>query len=38
VVQDAQHHKGDQHDIDLDAHGVLTAAPEAADFEVLLSI
>ena len=36
VVQDAQQHKGDQRDIDLDAHGVLTAAEKAADLEVLL--
>src|SRR5260370_12898623 len=36
VMQDAQQHKGDQRDVDLDAHGVFTAAEEAADFEVLL--
>src|SRR5713101_2193759 len=32
VVQDAQQHESDQRDIDLDAHGVFTAAKEAADF------
>ena len=36
LMQDAQQHKGDQRDIDLDAHGVFAAAEEAADFEVLL--
>jgi hypothetical protein len=36
VVQDAQQHKGDQRDIDLDAHSVFTASEKAADLEVLL--
>src|SRR5438128_2635446 len=36
LVQDAQQHEGDQRDIDLEAHGILAAAEEAADFEVLL--
>ena len=36
VVQDAQQHKGDQSDVDLDAHSVFAAAEKAADLEVLL--
>src|SRR6516162_7541248 len=36
VMQDAQQHKSDQRDINLDAHGVLVAAEKAADLEVLL--
>src|SRR5436190_23215227 len=36
LMQDAQQQKGDQRDIDLDAHGVLAAAEKAADLEVLL--
>src|SRR5438067_11661506 len=36
LMQDAQQQKGDQRDIDLDAHGVFTAAQETADLEVLL--
>src|SRR5437588_13133051 len=36
VMQDAQQHKGDQRDIDLDLDGVFAAPPEAADLEVLL--
>jgi hypothetical protein len=36
VMQDAQQQEGDQRNIDLDAHGVFTAAQEAADLEILL--
>src|SRR5439155_2502805 len=36
VMKDALHHKGNQCKKDLDAHGVFTAAEEAADFQVLL--
>jgi hypothetical protein len=36
VMQDVQQQKRDQRDIDLDAHGVFTAAEKAADLEVLL--
>ena len=35
VMQDAQQQKGDQRDIDLDAHGIFAAAKKAANLEVL---
>jgi hypothetical protein len=37
VMQDAQQQEGDQRNIDLDAHGVFTAAQKAADLEVLFA-
>jgi hypothetical protein len=36
AVQDAQQHEGDHRHIDLEAHGILAAPQEAAEFEVLL--
>ena len=36
LVQDLEQQAGDQRHVDLDAHGILAAPPEAADLEVLL--